>query len=122
MIAAAVDALPLQPDGLNLCLACLHPFIQLLDVQIQLIAQLFQTANQRQNIGGIVEIGADFIQRKPQILKAADAAQLREAVDGIVAVAGSTFLYIRLNQSALLIVENDAACHTECFCNFANRK
>ena len=63
-----------------------------------------------------------FHPEKAQILKDADAAQLREAVDGIVAVAGSAFLDIRLNQSALLIVENDAACHTECFCNFANRK
>ena len=76
---------------------------------VQLVAQRLQPPDELRQVNGIVKIPANFIQRQAEVLKDADGADLDERVDGVVAVSGGAVLDVRLHQTALLVVEQDAA-------------
>ncbi len=76
---------------------------------VQLVAQGFQTGDQRGQGEGIVKIPADLAEGQAEPLQNAEGAYFDKGVDGVIAVAGGTVLDVRRDQAELLVVEKGAA-------------
>ena len=122
LIDAAIHQLRRQKQLLDLFRADLGSLVELFDVEVQLIAHLFQPPDQRQQVGRVIEIVPDLVQRQTEVLQAADAAQLSEGVDAVVAVAGSSVSGVGLNESPILVMEDDAVRNAQRLGNFPDRK
>ena len=121
-IHAAVDRLPRQKNAPDLRRRVVRALAELFDVAVQLVAQCLQPSDELRQVNGIVKIPANFIQRQVEVLKDADGADLGERVDGVITVPGGALLDVRLHQTALLVVEQDAAGDADGLRDLADRE
>ena len=72
--------------------------------ECKLVFHFFHSFDHWFQIGFITEIFTDFIQRKPQILKHADASDLCKGVNCVVSVGGPPVFLVGLNQSLGFVI------------------
>ncbi len=121
-IFPAIDALTFQPNRLYRFGARLCALIKTLDIEVQLIPQALQAADEGKQVGVIVKIFAYLIKRKPEVLEAADASQTGEGIYAIVAIAGDGVLFIGLDEPLFFVIENHTAGDRNCLCHLTDRE